>query len=51
MLYVVDNTDSNQENFNQNYDYHVIPNHGPQGGYLQRLSLEIKGGGISMKLT
>ena len=46
MLYVADNTDSNQETFNENYGYHVIPNHGPQGGYLQKLSAEIKGGKV-----
>ena len=43
MLYVVDNTDLNHETFNESYGYHVIPYHGPQGGYLQRLSSEIRG--------
>ena len=42
MLYVVDSTDLNQDTFNTNVDYHVIPQYGPHGGYLQRLSSEIR---------
>ena len=42
MLYVVDSTDLNQDTFNANVDYHVIPQYGPPGGYLQKLSSEIR---------
>ena len=43
MLYVVNNTDMNQNTFNANVGYYVIPQYGPLGGYLQRLSSEIRG--------
>ena len=43
MLYVVNSTDLNQDTFNTNVGYHVIPQYGPSGGYLQRLSSEIRG--------
>ena len=43
MLYVIDSTDLNQDTFNANVGYHVIPQYGPPGGYLQRLSSEIRG--------
>ena len=42
MLYVVDNTNLNQNTFNANVGYHVILQYGPPGGYLQRLSSEIR---------
>ena len=34
MLYVVDSTDSNEDTFNTNVGYHVIPQYGFLGGYL-----------------
>ena len=43
MLYVVDSTNLNQDTFNANVGYYVIPQYGPPGGYLQRLSSEIRG--------
>ena len=46
MLYIVDNTNLNQGTCNANVGYHVIPQYGPLGGYLQRLSSEIKKSGF-----
>ena len=43
MLYIVNSTDLNQDTINANVSYHVIPQYGPPGGYLQRLSSEIRG--------
>jgi len=42
-MYIIDGIDLNQDTFNESFGYHVIPDHGPQGGYLQRLSSEIRG--------
>ena len=43
MVYVVDNTNLNQDTFNVDVIYHIIPQYGPFGGYFQRLSSEIRG--------
>ena len=43
MLYGIDNTDLNQDIFNNFFGYYVISDLGPQGGYLQRLSFDIRG--------
>jgi hypothetical protein len=43
LLYVVDNTNIHHETFNECFGYHVIPNQGPQGGFLLKLSSEIRG--------
>ena len=43
MLYVVDSTNMNQDTFTANIGYHVILQYGHRGGYLQRLSSEIRG--------
>ena len=43
MLYIVDNTDLNQDTFNVDVGYHIILQYGPLSGYLQRLSSEIRG--------
>ena len=43
ILYVVEGIDINQDTFNANVGYHVIPQYGPLDGYLQRLSNEIRG--------
>ena len=34
----------NIEIFNEQTRYHIIPEFSPQGGYLRRLSSEIRGG-------
>ena len=34
MLYVVDSIDLNQDTFNVDVDYHIIPQYGPPSGYL-----------------
>ena len=43
MLYVVDNTDLYHETFYESFGYHVLPYHGPHGGFLHRLSSDIRG--------
>ena len=43
MLYVIDCTNLNQDTFNIDVGYHIIPQYGPPSGYLQRLSSEIRG--------
>lgn len=43
MLFVVVNIDLNQDTFNKIYGDHVILDHGPQGGYLHKLSFETIG--------
>jgi len=43
MLYVIDNTNLNQDTFNESFGYYVISYHSRQGGYLQRLSLKNRG--------
>ena len=42
MLYVVDSTHLNKDTSNIDVGYHIIPQYGPLGGYLQRLSSELK---------
>ena len=43
MCFLVDSCDLNQDTFNPGTDFHVIPEFGPPGGYLQRLPTEIQG--------
>lgn len=35
--------DLNNSTFNEKTGYHIVPEFGPQGGYLEWLSSEIKG--------
>ena len=44
MLFIEDNTDLNCKIFNEQTGYHILPEFGPQGGYLKRLPSEIRGG-------
>ena len=41
MLIIIEQTDLNDSIFNENAGYHVIPEYGPLGGHLQKLSSEI----------
>ena len=43
MFFIVEQTDLNALTFNENTGYHVIPEYGPLGGYLRKLSSEIHG--------
>ena len=43
MLFIVEQTDLNASTFNENTGYHVIPEYGPLGGHLRKLSSEIHG--------
>ena len=43
MCFLVDVCDLNQETFNLSLGFHVIPEFGPLGGFLMRLSSEIRG--------
>ena len=43
MLFIIESTDLNASIFNEEIDYHIIPDFGPHGGYLKRLSFEIRG--------
>ena len=43
MRFLVDSCDVNQDTFNPSTGFHVIPEFGPPGGYLQRLPIEIRG--------
>ena len=47
MLYMVESIDLNQDTFNVNIGYHIIPQYGAPSGYLQRLSSEIRGAKLS----
>ena len=42
MVYVVDKTNLNQDTFNVDVGYHIIPQYGLPSGYLQRLSSKIR---------
>ena len=44
MLFIEENMDLNCEIFNKQTGYHIVPEFGPEGGYLRRLSREIRGG-------
>ena len=43
MAFIIESTDLNESTFNEDTGYHIIPSFGPPGGYLQRLSSEIRG--------
>ena len=43
MLFITESTDLNASTFNKETGYHIIPDFGPPGGYLKRLSSEIRG--------
>ena len=43
MLFITESTDLNASTFNEETGYHIIPDFGPLGGYLKRLSSEIRG--------
>jgi hypothetical protein len=43
MLYVIESTDLNVDTFNESTGFHILPDFGPHGGYLKRLSSEIRG--------
>ena len=43
MSFITESTDLNESTFNDDIGYHIIPSFGPPGGYLQRLSSEIRG--------
>ena len=43
MTYITESTDLNESTFNEESGYHIIPSFSPLGGYLQRLSSEIRG--------
>jgi hypothetical protein len=43
MLFIVEPTDLNVATFNEDTGYHVIPEYGPLGGHLRKLSSEIHG--------
>ena len=42
MLFIKQTTDLNSGTFNKQTEYHIIPEFGPQGEYLRRLSSDIK---------
>ena len=44
MLFIEETTDLNSEVFIEQTGYHILPEFGPQGRYLKRLSSEIRGG-------
>ena len=44
MLFIEENTNLNCEIFNEQTGYHILPEFGPQGGYLRKLPSEIRGG-------
>ena len=43
MLFITESIDLSASTFNEETGYHIIPDFGPLGGYLKRLSSEIKG--------
>jgi hypothetical protein len=43
MLFITETTDLNLSTFNEETGYHILPEFGPPGGYLRRLSSEIRG--------
>jgi len=43
MTFITESTDLNESTFNEDTGYYIIPSFGPPGGYLQRLSSEIRG--------
>lgn len=43
MLFIEERSDLNVCTFNEDSGYHVIPDFGPEGGYLKRLSSQIRG--------
>ena len=43
MLFIIESTNLNESTFNEETGYHIIPDFGPPGGYLKRLSSEIRG--------
>ena len=43
MFFIEKTTDLNSETFNEKTEYYIIPKFGPQGGYLRKLSSEIRG--------
>lgn len=43
MLYVIECVDLNVDTFNESTRFHILPNFGPYGGYLRRLSSKIRG--------
>lgn len=42
MLFIEKTTDLNSEIFHEQTAYNILPKFGPQGGYLRRLSSEIR---------
>ena len=44
MLFINETTDLNASYFNEETRFHILLDFGPYGGYLKRLSLEIKSG-------
>lgn len=43
MLYVTKSTNLNVDTFNESTWFHILPDSGPHGGYLKRLSSVIRG--------
>jgi hypothetical protein len=43
MFYVTESIDLSVDTFNESTRFHILPNFGPSGGYLRRLSYEIRG--------
>ena len=43
MLFVTETADLNASTFNEETGYHILPDFGPDGGYMKRLSAEIRG--------
>ena len=44
MLFIEESTNLNSWIFNEQTVYHILPEFGPQGGYLRRLPSEIRDG-------
>jgi hypothetical protein len=42
MIFITDTIDLNLSTFNEDIDYHVLPEFRPPGDYLKRLSSEIR---------
>jgi hypothetical protein len=43
MCFLIDSCDLNQDTFNPDIGFHIIPEFGPPSGYLRRLASEIRG--------